>query len=335
MISRILAQAVQRMEEHEKKLKLLQQKTGSVSGISAVMCNETVKNPLTVDGSKLSPCKILATKSCNVVGSESKSGCSSEKNKLNKSSTDSDVVVAVDAKNMIQCTSEVCPANVHNNRNLEHVSSLSGRSNLSLGGTQNVKSVSLSPGVSHSGASFTGDVDGLVKQLEVINSIVSGDRNVCDNGSSSQSKLKHANIDAGKIEHTGLSLGVSQEYGVAKYKPKHLFSKKKSGACLYKSHGMFTLHSWDSTVNTHPIESDEWLAFLQRTMEEIMDGDVDSLQQCNFVGMVVSPLRNPGASSRVMEYVACLLSIPFVVNDVTEEQVLKIQQVIEIYIEFI
>jgi hypothetical protein len=334
MISRILTQAVQRMEEHEKKLKLLQRKTESVSNISAIMCNQTVKNSLVSGGNKLSPCKTLTTRSCNVIGSKSNSGCSDEKNKLNKSSTDSDVVVALDTKKMLQSMSQVCLANVHINKNLECVSSVTLRSNLSLGGTQNIRSVSLSTGVSHTGALFAGDVDGLVKQLEVAN-LISGERNMCDNGSSSQSNLKHINSDAEKMEQTGLSLDVSQEYGVVKFKPKHLLSKKKGGTCLYQSRGIFTLHSWDSAVNTHPIESDEWLAFLQRTMEEVMDGDVDAMQQCNFVGVVVSPLRNPGASSRVMEYVACLLSLPFVVNDVIEEEVLKVQQVIGICIEFI
>jgi hypothetical protein len=324
------------MEEHEKKLKLLQRKTGSVSNISAVTYYQAVKNSVVSGGNKLSPCRTLTTRSCNVIGSKSNSGCSDKKNRLNKSSTDSDVVVALDTKEILQSMLQVCPANIYNNKNLECVSSVTGKSdNLSLAGTQNVRSVSLSTGVSHTGGLFARDVDGLVEQLEVANLLASAERNVCDNENSSQSNLKHVNSDTEKMEQTGLSLDVSQEYNVAKFKPKQLSSKKKGGTCLYQSHGIFILHSWDSAVNTHPIESDEWLAFLQRTMEEVMDGDVDAMQQCNFVGVVVSPLRNPGASSRVMEYVACLLSIPFVVNDVIEEEVLKIQQVIGIYIDFI
>ncbi|KAJ9592269.1 hypothetical protein L9F63_001165, partial [Diploptera punctata] len=88
-----------------------------------------------------------------------------------------------------------------------------------------------------------------------------------------------------------------------------------------------TLNYWKCDSDVNPIENDEWLAFLQHTMEEIMEGEVDSLQQCSFVGVVVSPLRNSSASCRVMEYVSCLLSLPFVVGGVTEEDISKLRQV--------
>ncbi|XP_021914869.1 serine/threonine-protein kinase fused isoform X2 [Zootermopsis nevadensis] len=324
--SKILTPAVQRMEEHEKKLKLLHQKTECTSNISTVTCNQTVKNTIVSGRNVLSPCETLTTRSCKVIGSKSDSGCSDERNKLSKSSTDSDVVVALDTKKMLQSMSQVCHVSVHNKKNFECVSSVTGKSTLSLRGTQHI-SVLPSNGASQIGASFPGDVDGLVKKLKVASLVVSGERNVCDSGNLSQSNSKHVNSDTEKLEQNSLSAHVSQEYSADKFKPKYLLSKKKGGTCLYQSRGIFTLHSWDSAVNTHPIESDEWLAFLQRTMEEVMDGDVDAMQQCNFVGVVVSPLRNPGASSRVMEYVSCLLSLPFVVNEVIEEEILKIQQI--------
>jgi hypothetical protein len=330
MVSRILTQAVQKMEEHTRKLKLLLQRNESLSNINAIKCSEATKDSLILDGSKLSPCKTLTARSCNVVGYKSNAVCSGEKNRLNKSSSDTDVVVAVDTQKILQSMSKGCPANVNNNENLYSALPLTEGSNLLLGFTQNERSVSLSTGISCTGASLTGHNDGLVKQFEEVH-LVSGDRNVCDNGSSSLSNLKHVNSDVRKMRHSGLS----QECSIAKFNPKHSVSKHTRATGLCQSHGVFTLHSWDSAVNTRPIESDEWLAFLQRTMEEVMDGDVDAMQQCNFVGVVVSPLRNPGASCRVMEYVACLLSLPFVVNDVTEEEVMKIQQVIGIYIEFI
>lgn len=86
------------------------------------------------------------------------------------------------------------------------------------------------------------------------------------------------------------------------------------------------LPDWDPKAVERPIENEEWVAFLQSSMEEIMDGEVDSMLQQNCVSVFVSPLRNPVASSRVVEYVACLLSLPFTVS-VSKENLEKIKQV--------
>ncbi|XP_017890354.1 serine/threonine-protein kinase fused [Ceratina calcarata] len=83
---------------------------------------------------------------------------------------------------------------------------------------------------------------------------------------------------------------------------------------------------WNPKAIDRPIENEEWIAFLQRSMEEIMDGEVGSLLQQNCVSVFVSPLRNPAASCRVVEYVACLLSLPFVVST-SKESLEKIMQV--------
>ncbi|XP_068981108.1 serine/threonine-protein kinase fused isoform X1 [Bombus flavifrons] len=83
---------------------------------------------------------------------------------------------------------------------------------------------------------------------------------------------------------------------------------------------------WNPKAVDRPIENEEWIAFLQRSMEEIMEGEVGSLLQQNCVSVFVSPLRNPAASCRVVEYVACLLSLPFVVS-VTKDSLEKITQV--------
>jgi hypothetical protein len=318
------------MEEHEKKLKLLKQNNGCVSNAGEIKCSETAKDSLMLDGNKLSPCKTSTTRSCNVICCKPNTACNSEKNKLNKSSTDSDVVVAMDMRKTLQSISKVWHANVNNNTKLDSATPVVGRSNFSLGATQYERSVSLSNGISCAGVSFAGHIDGIVKQFDVLD-LVSGEKNVCRNGISSKNNLNQVNSDSEKKGCTGLSIDLSQEYSVGKLKSRHLLNKQSYAAGLSKSRGVFSLHSWNSAVSTQPIESDEWLAFLQHTMEEVMDGDVDALQQCNFVGVVVSPLRNPGASCRVVEYVACLLSLPFVVNNVTEEEVSKIQQVIGIY----
>ncbi|XP_055710475.1 serine/threonine-protein kinase fused [Phlebotomus papatasi] len=73
---------------------------------------------------------------------------------------------------------------------------------------------------------------------------------------------------------------------------------------------------WDSCDDTQssPIENEEWLAFIHRSMQEILDGELDSLKQQNLVSIIVSPLRNSKASCKVVESVAQLLSLPFVLG---------------------
>ncbi|XP_023248255.1 serine/threonine-protein kinase fused [Copidosoma floridanum] len=66
-------------------------------------------------------------------------------------------------------------------------------------------------------------------------------------------------------------------------------------------------------VEEHPIENDEWIAFLQNSMEEIMEGEINSLLQENCVSVFISPLKNTAASCRVTQYISSLLSLPFVV----------------------
>ncbi|CAL7950800.1 unnamed protein product [Xylocopa violacea] len=83
---------------------------------------------------------------------------------------------------------------------------------------------------------------------------------------------------------------------------------------------------WNPKAIDRPIENEEWVVFLQRSMEEIMEGEIGSLLQQNCVSVFVSPLRNPAAGCRVVEYVACLLSLPFVVS-VTKDSLEKITRV--------
>uniref|UniRef100_A0A182IW08 non-specific serine/threonine protein kinase n=1 Tax=Anopheles atroparvus TaxID=41427 RepID=A0A182IW08_ANOAO len=76
------------------------------------------------------------------------------------------------------------------------------------------------------------------------------------------------------------------------------------------------LPGWDScdASQNPPIENEEWLAFLQRSMQEVLDGELDSLKQQNFVCIIVAPLRNFRASAKVIENVAHLLSLPLAID---------------------
>lgn len=104
-------------------------------------------------------------------------------------------------------------------------------------------------------------------------------------------------------------------------------SKSSSHNAKADKGGGQTLLGWMSEDNPQPIECEEWLFFLQKTMEEVMDGEVDVMKQENFISMLVSHLRNPHASSKVIEYVACLLSLPFVVNGVSDDALAQIKEV--------
>ncbi|XP_049277580.1 serine/threonine-protein kinase fused [Anopheles funestus] len=76
------------------------------------------------------------------------------------------------------------------------------------------------------------------------------------------------------------------------------------------------LPGWDSCDESQnpPIENEEWLAFLQRSIQEVLDGELESLKQQNFVCIIVAPLRNRRASAKVVENVAHLLSLPLAIN---------------------
>ncbi|XP_055844636.1 serine/threonine-protein kinase fused [Episyrphus balteatus] len=76
------------------------------------------------------------------------------------------------------------------------------------------------------------------------------------------------------------------------------------------------LPGWDSCDESQSpvIENEEWLAFLHRSVQEVLDGELDSLKQQNLVSIIVAPLRNTNATPKVVEGVAQLLSLPLVLG---------------------
>lgn len=83
----------------------------------------------------------------------------------------------------------------------------------------------------------------------------------------------------------------------------------------------------EPTLTTTPLETEEWLVFLQQSMEEVLEGDMESIRDKSFISMVTAPLTNPAASSQVIEYIAILLSLPYVADHVSPPEVGQIQQV--------
>lgn len=90
-------------------------------------------------------------------------------------------------------------------------------------------------------------------------------------------------------------------------------------------------HNASQAINfdedTYPIENEEWIVFLQKTIEEVMGGEMTSLSQPNLANIVVSPLRNCNCSSKVVAFAASLMSLPFVINKTPEECLETIKKV--------
>ena len=75
------------------------------------------------------------------------------------------------------------------------------------------------------------------------------------------------------------------------------------------------------------IENEEWVVFLHRTIEEVINGEFTSLVQQNLLNIVVSPLRNCNTNPKVLQNVANLLSLPFVIEGITNDTMEQIQKV--------
>ncbi|XP_044264417.1 serine/threonine-protein kinase fused [Tribolium madens] len=81
---------------------------------------------------------------------------------------------------------------------------------------------------------------------------------------------------------------------------------------------------------SHPIETEEWIVFLQKSMEEVIGGELTSLTQTYLANIIVSPLRNTNTSPKVLTYVAKLLSLPFALRGVSHEMK---EQIKKVYLE--
>ncbi|PSN39585.1 hypothetical protein C0J52_18754 [Blattella germanica] len=302
--SKILTQAIQKIEELEKKSKLIENKIASFSSINAVKCSGTTKGSSEFAGCFLSPSKTLQTQSENAIVDDEMTGGSKIDLKMetlnnseqrNRNTSFEKYSKHPEEDDIETADHEDKSISVFENR-VASTADMPKRQKLSLSVGVNCTSVS---------------VDGIVKHVEEKNL-----SHKIDNDS------EHVDEHLEEIQQKCASLELRQEKN-SENSGKEPVSDRTE---LHQSGGIFTLHSWDSAKDT-PIENDEWLAFLQHTMEEIMEGDVDSLQECNFVGILVSPLRNPKASCRVVEFVSCLLSLPFVVQGISEDETDKIRQV--------
>ncbi|XP_057667602.1 serine/threonine-protein kinase fused isoform X1 [Diorhabda carinulata] len=88
-----------------------------------------------------------------------------------------------------------------------------------------------------------------------------------------------------------------------------------------------SLNTFNFIEDNQPIETDEWIVFLTKTIQEVINGEMISLTQSTQTNVLVSPLKNPNASPKVISFVTRLLSIPFVVKGVTSSCLLEIRKV--------
>lgn len=81
----------------------------------------------------------------------------------------------------------------------------------------------------------------------------------------------------------------------------------------------------DESENVTVLEADEWLAFLQRSMEELMDGDHEFVKDPAILNMACRALslRFP----QVIQYTTALLSLPFALEDIGPEELSTIKKV--------
>ncbi|XP_014240497.1 CBL-interacting serine/threonine-protein kinase 5 [Cimex lectularius] len=77
--------------------------------------------------------------------------------------------------------------------------------------------------------------------------------------------------------------------------------------------------------NDSPLQSEEWLVFLQKSMEEVMEGDIQSVKDPAFLNMVCRALSSSCAT--VVEYIASLFCMPFTVDSIPEKELQNLRMV--------
>ena len=63
-----------------------------------------------------------------------------------------------------------------------------------------------------------------------------------------------------------------------------------------------------------PVETEEWLQFLFKAMQEILDGDLEIYKQDNMMTMIVGLLRNPKFNSKLIDHVVQIICLPYAID---------------------
>lgn len=67
-------------------------------------------------------------------------------------------------------------------------------------------------------------------------------------------------------------------------------------------------------VSSIPVETEEWLQFLFRAMQEILDGDLEIYKQENMMMMIVELLRNASTNSKLIDHVVQIFCLPYAID---------------------
>lgn len=92
----------------------------------------------------------------------------------------------------------------------------------------------------------------------------------------------------------------------------------------------FSDKSFSLIEDNQPMETEEWIAFLQKSIQEVLNGELISLTQRNQANILISPLRNSNTNSEVLNFVAKLLSLPLVLRAASED---TLNQIKNVYLE--
>lgn len=89
----------------------------------------------------------------------------------------------------------------------------------------------------------------------------------------------------------------------------------------------FVNQSFNFMEENQPIETEEWIAFLQKSIQEVLSGELICLMQTNQTNIIISPLRNTTTNSRVLNFIAKLLSLPLILRGVSKDNLQKIKMI--------
>lgn len=67
-------------------------------------------------------------------------------------------------------------------------------------------------------------------------------------------------------------------------------------------------------VSSVPVETEEWLQFLFKSMQEILDGELELYKQANMMTMIVGLLRNPKFNGKLVDHVVQIICLPYAID---------------------
>jgi hypothetical protein len=93
--------------------------------------------------------------------------------------------------------------------------------------------------------------------------------------------------------------------------PPQVSIQKTKSEVLQVKKSQKTLSTEMSSV---PIETEEWLQFIFKSMQEILDGDLEIYKQENMMTMIVGLLRDAKFNSKVIDHVVQIITLPYAID---------------------